>query len=357
MRKLLILASILLVATLFLAACGGGGNDTEPVPVDPGTAVEDVDVETPDVDVPDDVIDDEPEDDNGDEPANVNGDSFFFGYTSMTQLNPFFVILEESIRDVVEANGHTMVTMNPAMDVEVQINQIEDMIAQGIDAIFLNPVDWEGITPALIMLQDAGIPIINYDAEVYEIDRVTTFVGSDNRNAGRVIGEDLVERFPDGGQIAILDSPTMNSVIDRVDGFLEAIEGAPFEIVFQNDARGDLETALGLADDLLIAHPDVIAIIGGNDPSALGALAAVTAAGRTEIAIYGVDGSPDAKAAMAAGGPFMASGAQSPISIGRMSAEAAMQILAGETVPDRIPVETFLINQENVEEFGVDGWQ
>jgi len=341
---------------MFLAACGGGGYNADPV--DPGTTIEDV--ETPDADDP--VVDiDEPEDTNGDdpadEPADVNGDSFFFGYTSMTQLNPFFVILEESIREVVEANGHRMITMNPAMNAEVQINQIEDMIAQGIDAIFLNPVDWEAITPALIMLQEAGIPIINYDAEVYEIDRVTTFVGSDNRNAGRVIGQDLVERFPDGGQIAILDSPTMNSVLDRVDGFLEAIEGAPFEIVFQQDARGDLETAMSIADDLLVAHPDVIAIIGGNDPSALGAMAAVMTAGRTDIAIYGVDGSPDAKEAMAAGGPFVASGAQSPISIGRESAEVAMQILAGDTVPDRIPVETFLINQENVEEFGVDGWQ
>jgi len=355
-RKLLILTSILLLATLFLAACGGGGGNADPE--DPGVAVADVSNEPADANDPvDDIEDPADGDDPIDEPADVSGESFVFGYTSMTQLNPFFVILEESIREVVEDNGHTMITMNPAMDVELQINQIEDLIAQNIDAIFLNPVDWEGITPALIMLQDAGIPIINYDAEVYEIDRVTTFVGSDNRNAGRVIGQDLVERFPEGGQIAILDSPTMNSVLDRVDGFLEAIEGEPFEIVFQQDARGDLETALDIADDLLVAHPDIIAIIGGNDPTALGALAAVTAAGRTDIAIYGVDGSPDAKVAMAAGGPFVASGAQSPISIGRMSAEVAMQILAGETVPDRIPVDTFLINQENVEEFGVDGWQ
>jgi len=335
MKKMLILVSLLLTVAL-LAACGNGAPPAPPADAPPA--------DTPAADTPADVGND--------------GETFVFGYTSMTQFNPFFVILEESIREVVEAEGHTMITMNPAMDVELQINQIEDLIVQGIDAIFLNPVDWEGITPALIMLQEAGIPIINYDAEVYEIERVTTFVGSDNRNAGRVIGEDLVARFPEGGQIAVLDSPLMNSVLDRVEGFLEAIEGAPFDIVFQQDARGDLETALGLAEDLIIAHPDVIAIIGGNDPSALGAMAAVMAAGRTDIAIYGVDGSPDAKAAMAdANMPFVASGAQSPISIGRMSAEAALQILRGESVPARIPVETFLINQENVHDFGIDGWQ
>ncbi len=111
-------------------------------------------------------------------------DHYVFGYTSMTQNNPFFIVLEEAIREKVEANGDELITLNPAMDVALQINQVEDMIAQGIDAIFLNPVDWEGIRPALQMLKDAGIPIINYDTEVKDFEYVTAYVGSDNKNAG-----------------------------------------------------------------------------------------------------------------------------------------------------------------------------
>jgi len=284
-------------------------------------------------------------------------DHYLFGYTSMTQNNPFFIVLEKAIREKVEANGDEMITLNPAMDVALQINQIEDMIAQGIDAIFLNPVDWEGIRPALQMLKEAGIPIINYDTEVKDFEYVTAYVGSDNKNAGRVVGEDLVRRFPNGGNIVILDSPTMNSINDRVAGFLEAIEGKNFTIVAQQDAKGDLETALGITEDILQAHSDIVAIFAGNDPSALGALAAVKAANRLEIAIYGVDGSPDAKAAIAEGGPFKGSGAQSPISIGQIAADVAYKILRGESYEKRTPVETFLINEENVHEYGIDGWQ
>ncbi|MRH41458.1 substrate-binding domain-containing protein [Aquibacillus halophilus] len=286
-----------------------------------------------------------------------DSDNLVFGYTSMTQNNPFFQILEESIRTEVEANGDELITTNPAMDVELQINQIEDMIAQGIDAIFLNPVDWEGIRPALVMLEEAGVPIINYDTEVKDFDYVTAYVGSDNTNAGRVAGQDLVERFPDGGPIAVLDSPTMNSVNDRIEGFMEAIEGKNFEIVAQQDAKGDLETALNLTEDILQAHPDIIAIMGGNDPTALGALAAAKANNVTDLAIYGVDGSPSAKAAIAEGGQFVGSGAQSPISIGVQSVEVAYKILNDEEFEKRTPVETFLINQENVDEYGTDGWQ
>lgn len=292
--------------------------------------------------------------------ANTGGggkDHYVFGYTSMTQNNPFFIVLEEAIREKVEANGDELITLNPAMDVALQINQVEDMIAQGIDAIFLNPVDWEGIRPALQMLEDAGIPIINYDTEVKDFEYVTAYVGSDNKNAGRVAGLDLVERFPEGGNIVILDSPTMNSINDRVAGFIETIDGHNFTVVAQQDAKGDLETGLGITEDILQAHSDIIAIFGGNDPSALGALAAVKAANRTDISIYGVDGSPDAKAAIAEGGAFVGSGAQSPISIGQISVDVAYKILNGEEYELRTPVETFLINADNVEEYGIDGWQ
>lgn len=280
-----------------------------------------------------------------------------FGYTCMTMNNPFFQVLEESIRTKVEANGDKMITMDPQLDVALQINQIEDLISQGIDAIFLNPVDWEGIRPALVMLEEAGIPIINFDAEVKDFEYVTAYVGSDNKNAGYVAGLDMKERLPEGGKIAILDSPTINSINDRIDGFMEAIEGHPFEIVSQQDGEHTLELALDITEDVLIAHPDIVAIMGGNDPMALGALAAAKAANNQDVIIYGVDGSPEAKAEIAEGSQLVGTGAQSPIQIGEKSAEVAYKIMNGEEFEKRIPVETFLINSDNIDEFDIDGWQ
>jgi len=280
-----------------------------------------------------------------------------FGYTCMQLSNPFFTILEKTIREEVEKNGDKLITVDPAMDPVKQINQIEDLISQKIDAIFVNPVDWEAIRPALVALNKAKIPIINFDAEVKDMDLVTAYAGSDNRNAGYVCGVDLVKRFPNGGPIAILDSPTMNSVRDRIDGFNDAIAGKGFTVVFQKDARGDLPTATNITEDMLQSNPEVIAVMGGNDPTALGILAACKTANRTNILIYGVDGSPEAKAAIAQGGQFTGSGAQSPIDIARQSVILAYKILNKEPYDKRVPVKTFMINKDNVAQYGTTGWQ
>jgi ribose transport system substrate-binding protein len=250
------------------------------------------------------------------------------------------------------------VSFDPANDVTLQISGVEDLISQGIDAMFMNPAEAEGILPALDALKEAGIPIVGFDTEVADMSYLVSYAGSDNYNAGYVCGEDLVKKCPDGGPIIVLDSPTMNSVVDRTNGFLDAIEGHGFDIVAQQDAKGNLETAMGIAEDLLQAHSDVVAIFGGNDPTALGALAAANAAGLTDCKIYGVDGSPDIKAELASGDSLIeGTGAQSPISIAKTAVDIMYKYLAGEEVDDRYPVETFLITADNVADYGTDGWQ
>ncbi len=117
---------------------------------------------------------------------------YTFGYTCMDGTNPFFVTIEKEMRTLVEAKGDTLITTDPANDVTLQITQVEDMISQGIDAIFLNPAEAEGILPALDQLKEAGIPIINFDTEVADMSYVASYIGSDNYNAGKVCGEDLV---------------------------------------------------------------------------------------------------------------------------------------------------------------------
>lgn len=280
------------------------------------------------------------------------------GYTCMDGTNPFFVTIEAKVKELVEANGDELIAVDPANDVTLQITQIEDLIVQNIDAMLLNPAEAEGILPALDMLAQEEIPIIGFDTEVADMSYLVSYAGSDNYNAGYVCGEDLVAKCPDGGKIIVLDSPTMNSVVDRTNGFLDAIEGHGFEIVAQQDAKGNLEVSMGIAEDLLQANGDVVAIFGGNDPTALGALAAANAAGITDCMIYGVDGSPDIKAELASGESLIeGTGAQSPVTIAETAVDIMYKYLAGEEVEERYPVETFLITADNVEEYGVDGWQ
>jgi len=277
------------------------------------------------------------------------------GYTCMDGTNPFFVALEGAIREVVEANGDELISLDPQNSNEKQLNLIEDMISQGVVAMFVNPVDRDGIIPGLDKLKEAGIPMFGFDTEVADMSYLVTYAGSDNYNAGKVCGEDLVAKCPDGGPIIVLDSPTMQSVVDRTNGFLDAIEGHGFEVVAQIDCMGNQEQGNLNGTDALTAHPDAVAIFGGNDPTALGAAAAAEAA-QSSALIYGVDGSPDIKALIAEG-KVTGTGAQSPISIGKTIAELYYKWKAGETVEERYPIETFMINSDNIADYNNGGWQ
>ena len=280
-----------------------------------------------------------------------------FGATYMTMNNPFFGVMNDAIKAEVEKNGDTLITLDPALDPVKQISQIEDMVAQGVDAIFLNPVDWQAVAPGLMAAHEAGIPIINVDAAVYDEDYVACIVASDNLAAGQVCGEDMLKRLPKGGKAIILGHPTTKTGIDRIAKFKEIIAAHPeFTIAQEDSSEGQLEIAMPKMENIIQAHPDMAVVMCVNDPTARGVIQALKAANMKGVLIYGVDGSPDAKKAIKEG-DMTGTAAQSPINIGKIGVEMAYKILAGEKVEKHIPVPVQLITAENVDSFGVDGWQ
>ena len=281
-----------------------------------------------------------------------------FGITSMDNSNPFFITIIDTIKQEVENRGDSLIIIDGAFNQQKQIDGIESMILQDIDGIFLNPVEYKGIEPALDALNEAGIPIINYDTLVASYDKVVTFVGSDNRNAGYICGEDLVKRLPKGGKIIIIKSESVDAVCSRVEGFNEAIKGHGIEIVGESDGNCEQELAMAEATDLFQAFPDVDAVFAANDPMAKGVLAAAESAGMKDVIIYGVDGSPDLKAEIAKENSLVVgTGAQSPLTIAKKSVEVMYAYLNGEKIEKNYPVETFLINKDNILEFGIEEWQ
>lgn len=281
-----------------------------------------------------------------------------FGATYMTMNNPFFGVMNDAIKAAVEANGDTLITLDPALDAVKQISQMEDLVAQGVDAIFLNPVDWQGIAPGLLAAHEAGIPIINVDAAVYDEDYVACIVASDNLSAGLICGEDMLKRLPKGGKAVILGHPTTKTGIDRIANFKKVVEEHPeFTIAAEQSSEGQLEIAMPIMENIIQAVPDMAVVMCVNDPTARGVVQALIAANALEgVLIYGVDGSPDAKK-MIKDGMMTGTAAQSPINIGKIGVEMAYKILAGEKVDKHVPVPVTLITAENVDEFGVDNWQ
>ena len=148
----------------------------------------------------------------------------------------------------------------------------------------------------------------------------------------------------------------MQSVVDRTDGFLDVLKDHPeFTVVTQLDSMGNQQLGNENATDALTANPDAVSIFGGNDPTALGAAAAIDAAGSKAL-LYGVDGSPDVKALIAEG-RATGTGAQSPISIGKTIAEKYYEWKDGAELDERYPIPTFMINSDNIAEYNNGGWQ
>ena len=286
-----------------------------------------------------------------------NEGPYVFGYSPSTMNNPYFIWMEGQIREYVESKGDQLITVDAQNDPSKQIELCEDLLMQDIDALLVGPLDSASIKSALVSAQAKNVPVIVVDSLVMDTEYVETTVASDNYKAGFVCGEDMKKILPEGSEVAIIAIPTAENCVKRVDGFKAAV-GDYFKLVGNEpDGKGDTGTALPLAEDLLQGNPKLAGFFCANDPMAIACVQAVEAAKRTgEVAIYGVDGAPEAKAAIAAG-KMTGTGAQSPTNIGRKSVDAAYTVLSGGTVDKDIAVETFLINADNVEKYGTDAWQ
>jgi len=280
-----------------------------------------------------------------------------FGATYMTMNNPYFSILNDGIKEVVEANGDYLITRDPAQDQEKQNSQIYEMIEEKVAAIFLNPVDWKKVKPALIACKNANIPVFNVDTMVYDKEYVVSIIASDNYNAGVQCANDMMSKL-DSAEIVILDEPNINSITQRVQGFLDTIKGNDnYKVVVQKAAGGELEIAMDVMDEIIEFGASFNVIFGGNDPTALGALAALTSHHMNgDILIYGVDGSPDGKM-MINEGYLEGTSAQYPHEMGKIAAEVAYAYLNGEEVERNIVVPVTLITKENLDQFSINGWQ
>lgn len=297
-------------------------------------------------------------DEEENDPQKEQESGMLFGYSAADMSNPFYETLKESIKTSLEGQGDRILVRDAENSVDTQIAQISEMIEAGIDAVFLCPADAEAIMPALEELREADIPVVNLDTKVADPGYVDAFICSDNQNAGYICGSDLVEQRPDGGRIVIVEKPSVSSINDRITGFEEAIYNKGFEVEARLDAgMGEKSLQSGLRE-MLGGDLHIDAVMCGNDQMAEQVLTVLEDTEYEDILVYSVDGSPQIKAALAdLSSPMQAVGAQSPINIGKKAVETAMAVLDGDAYEEEVSVETFLINRDNVEMYGTDGWQ
>lgn len=291
-------------------------------------------------------------------------DGLVIGFSPMTQVNEYFSAVEGAIQEVCDENGATLITYDPQMDATKQATQIEDMISMGIQALIYIPVDSAGSRTIMQECQDAGVHVVNVDNLVIkeDYDVVDCVIASDNYGLGYVSGQDVAKRFPDGANVVIAHSPTSESCNITVDAFWDAIKADAkdpdkYVELTQFDGQGDTAKSFEYMVDVLQAHDDIDVVYCVNDASALGVIQAIEESGKgDDIAVYGKDGSPNGKLAISEGKMVQSSG-QSPLTIGKLGAQSAIDLIKGKEVEFEVSIDAFSVTKDNLDEYGIDAWQ
>jgi ribose transport system substrate-binding protein len=219
-------------------------------------------------------------------------------------------------------------------DLGRQVALVEEMVASGVDAIVIAPADSKALVPVLRRAVDAGVVVVNIDnrldAEVLAQEKVQIpFVGPDNRAGARRVAEHLASRLSAGDAVAILEGiRTSFNGQQRKLGFDEAIAAAGLKLVDSQSAEWEMSQANTIASSMLTAHPEIKAILACNDSMALGAVAAVKAAGRSgEVMIVGFDNISAVQQAIREG-QVLATADQHGDSLAVYGIELALQLLS-----------------------------
>lgn len=276
---------------------------------------------------------------------------YTFGASYFTLNNPHFLDWRDGLNSVFEANGDKLINADAQLDINKQIADVEDMIQQQVDAIFIAPADSKAIKTALLSAQKAGIPVIIMDVPVEDNDLVVSTISTNNVSAGRVLGEALVKDFDGKANVAILDWPVVKAVTDRNDGFFAATAGHPdIKVVARQDGGASVEKSLPVMENFLQSNPEIQAVYCINDPSCIGAYNAIKAANRLDIKLYSIDGSQEG-VKRTCEGQFVGTSAQFPFKMGQMAAETVYKVLNGEQVDKLMEVDSLWINKDNCQDF------
>lgn len=288
---------------------------------------------------------------NSSQPQADSAKKRLFGVTFQTMNNPFFVDLNNGIKDVVTAHGDELVTLDAQFDSLKQKRDFSDLIFRGASGVFINPVNWEGVKGSLLQAKEKNIPAIVVDAPVKDMDLVLCTVASDNVEAGRLALRALAKVNPKA-KIVILHRSVNKACIDRVAGFQEELAKHPeMKVLDIQEGGGTTEAARPVMQDLLGKYPQLDAVFPINDPSALGTISAIESAGKLgKVTVVTVDGSAEAVAAIKAK-KLLSSSAQFPYEIGRVAAEKMYDHLAGKPVDKEVKIPVELVSIENADTF------
>ena len=259
----------------------------------------------------------------------------YIGITVGDLANPFFVAIgqgAEASAKKISGNNVKVTTVSSKYDLNTQVGQIENFIANKADIILVNAADPKGIAPVIEKAKAAGIVVVAVDVGAEGADLT---VMSDNNMGGTESCRFMAKALNGKGNVVIVNGPPVTSVIDRVAGCKKLIATSfpGIKILSDNqDAKGSRDGGMQVMADLLTAHPKIDGVFAINDPSAVGAELAIKQAGRTDVkVIASVDGGPDAQVALKdKASLFAVSTAQNPYKMAQTAVQMGYDLMNGK---------------------------
>lgn len=277
------------------------------------------------------------------------------GFSQMENNNPWRIAETNSIKEEAEARGIELVYTDAQGQTAKQVNDVEDIIAQGVDYILLAPREFEGLAPALLSAKEAGIPVILVDRAAAGVpgEDYVTLIASNFLEEGNRAAEWLAKQTDGKAGIVELTGTTGSSVAqDRQKGFMDILADYPDMEVIASQT-GDFARANGqkVMENIIQAKGDAItAVYAHNDEMAIGAIQALKAAGMTpgeDVIVVSCDGTKDALKAIIAG--EMGATVECNPRLGPSAFEAIEMLENGEAVPTTIVSPDAFFDIENAE--------
>ncbi len=273
--------------------------------------------------------------------------------------NPFFKAEADAAVAEAERLGYTTTMQSHDDDAQKQSDLIDAAIQAGAKAIILDNAGADDSIGAVQRATDAGVGVFLVDREINASGIAKSQIVSNNAQGASAVAETWVAALPDGGKyIELTGRETDTNAGVRSDGYHSVIDKqANLEMVAQQTANWSQDEAFTVMETLLQANPDVVGVIAGNDTMAVGAVAAIDAAGLTgQITVAGFDGSPDAVQAIK-DGKMLATGLQPVVLLSQLAVQQADSwIKTGETgAPEKQSIDCIVIDASNVDKYTLFG--
>lgn len=272
------------------------------------------------------------------------------GVSLASDLNPFYIAMKRGIEARAKELGVQVIFVTANEVVSTQVDGIQDLVARKVDGILASPIDAVAVGTAYSAAAAAKIPVISI-ARHATSPAQSAFVTMDEKKIGGDTARWIVQRIGGKGKIAMITGPSGAATFRAInEGFDEVMKANPgITVAYRKDAALTREMGLKLAEDALVAHPDLVAIYAANDELALGAAQAVAAAGkRGRVAITGMNGIPPALQAVKAGNLGMTIELNA-VGWGRLGVDTMVNYLKGIKPSGSVAIQHLIVDASNVD--------